>query len=286
MKTIIKMMRVKHYIKNLLVFIPLVFSSHLFNTDLLLKAFLGFISFSFLSSAVYIVNDLKDIKKDRLHPTKSKRPIASGSVSLGTAIFVMVCCLLAFTVSCYYSAGHDPLGWLVAGSYFVLNIAYSFGLKNIPILDIAVLASGFLLRVIFGAIAVDVWISNWLYLTVLSLSFYLGLGKRRNELKNGSETRTVLNHYNIGFLDKFMYVTLTLGIIFYALWSVDTNTIERLGNTQFIWTVPIVILIGMKYSLAIEADSDGDPVEVIWKDKALIVLVSLYVLVVMGIIYL
>jgi len=286
MKNLLKMMRVKHYIKNFLIFIPLIFSGHLFNTNLLFKAFLGFISFSFLSSAIYIINDLKDIQKDRLHPTKSQRPIASGRVSVRTAIFVMICCLLAFAAAYLLSGTYNPLGWVVAGLYFILNIAYSFGLKNIPILDIAVLASGFLLRVVFGAIVVDVWISNWLYLTVLSLSFYLGLGKRRNELKNGSETRAVLNHYNISFLDKFMYVMLTLGIVFYSLWSVDQSTIERLGNTQFIWTIPIVVLIGMKYSLSIEGDSDGDPVEVIWKDKTLIILVSLYVLAVMGILYL
>ena len=286
MKNLLKMMRVKHYIKNFLIFIPLIFSGHLFNTNLLFKAFLGFISFSFLSSAIYIIYDVKDIQKDRLHPTKSQRPIASGRVSVRTAIFVMICCLLAFAAAYLLSGTYNPLGWVVAGLYFILNIAYSFGLKNIPILDIAVLASGFLLRVVFGAIVVDVWISNWLYLTVLSLSFYLGLGKRRNELKNGSETRAVLNHYNISFLDKFMYVMLTLGIVFYSLWSVDQSTIERLGNTQFIWTIPIVVLIGMKYSLSIEGDSDGDPVEVIWKDKTLIILVSLYVLAVMGILYL
>ena len=286
MKNLLKMMRVKHYIKNFLIFIPLIFSGHLFNTNVLFKAFLGFISFSFLSSAIYIIYDVKDIQKDRLHPTKSQRPIASGRVSVRTAIFVMICCLLAFAAAYLLSGTYNPLGWVVAGLYFILNIAYSFGLKNIPILDIAVLASGFLLRVVFGAIVVDVWISNWLYLTVLSLSFYLGLGKRRNELKNGSETRAVLNHYNISFLDKFMYVMLTLGIVFYSLWSVDQSTIERLGNTQFIWTIPIVVLIGMKYSLSIEGDSDGDPVEVIWKDKTLIILVSLYVLAVMGILYL
>ena len=129
-------------------------------------------------------------------------------------------------------------------------------------------------------------ISKWLYLTIIAMSFYLGLGKRRNELlKQKGNSRKVLKYYNQGFLDKNMYMCLALTIAFYSLWSVDPITIERVSNTDLVWTVPFVILICMKYSLNIEGNSDGDPVEVVLKDKALLAMLAIYGVITVGIIY-
>lgn len=272
MKNFLKLIRVHHYLKNLLIMLPFVFGKQLFNTDLWLKIIPGFASFCFITSVIYIFNDIKDLEKDKLHHTKCHRPIASGAISVKSAIVIaIIFFVLSFginilTFSHWYS-------FLLLGLYFVLNILYTIILKNIPILDICVLVSGFFLRVVYGSIITDIVISNWMYLTIMSLSFYLALGKRRNEMTKttSSETRSVLKFYNHAFLDKFMYLCLTITIVFYSLWCTDPSTIANLGN-RVIWTTPFVIALCMKYSLIVEGDSDGDPISVILKDKILLLM--------------
>lgn len=175
--------------------------------------------------------------------------------------------------------------WLVL--YVVINIGYSTGLKNIPLLDVTILVLGFLIRVIYGAVITGIAISDWLYLTVIALSFYFALGKRRNELKRlkGKDTRKVLKGYPVSFLDKNMNMCLTLANVFYALWSVDEKTTTFYGSRYLVFTVPIVLLITMKYSLDIEGNSDGDPAEVLLHDPALVGLCVLYLLIMFAILY-
>ena len=284
MKKYFKLLRVKHYIKTFLVFLPIMFSGKLTDTNVFYKSVLGFIAFCAVSSAVYIFNDIKDVEKDRNHPKKRNRPIASGQIKIKTALFISVV-LLATAITCLYFANGNLLSWLILATYLLMNICYSAGLKNVPLLDVAILSAGFLLRVMFGAAITDIKISNWLYLTIISISFYFGLGKRRNELlkQNGDETRKVLQFYNAKFLDKNMYVCLTLGIVFYSLWCVDGVTVEKLGN--IIWTIPCVLIICMKYSLTIEKDSDGDPVEVLLHDKFLLIMTVIFCIALALVIY-
>ena len=287
MKKYIKLMRVKHYVKNFLIMLPLIFSGQLLNLSLLKKTVFGIISFCFISSVVYIINDIRDKKSDSLHPTKCNRPIANGSVSVRLAwILASVLLVLAAITGCF-SCGFNLWAWGFMTLYLSLNLLYSLGLKNVPIIDIAILVSGFLLRVLYGSIITEIEISKWLYLTVISMSFYLGLGKRRNEIVGQADgkTRKVLGLYNYNFLDKNMYMSLALTIVFYSLWSVDPITIARLGNGNLVWSVPLVILICMKYSLMVEGNSDGDPVEVIFKDKMLLGLIGLFCAITVGIIY-
>lgn len=172
--------------------------------------------------------------------------------------------------------------------YLVLNLVYSLGLKDIPIVDITILVAGFLIRMLYGAIITEITISNWLYLTVIDLAFYFALGKRRNELKqiNSGETRLVLRLYPLNFLDKNMSMCLTLANVFYALWSMDEKTISFYDNKYLILTVPIILLITMKYSLDIDGNSDGDPVEVLFHDKILLVLCTIYLSIMFAILYL
>lgn len=287
MKNYLKLMRVHHYLKNVLIFLPLVFSQNLFDLTLLKKTILGFFAFSILSSIVYIINDIQDVEKDRKHPTKCKRPIASGAVSVKEAyILAVVIAVIGITLN-YFACGVNLLGWGFVLLYVGLNFAYSMGLKNLPIIDITILVSGFLIRVLYGSAVTAIEVSNWLYLTVISMSFYLGLGKRRNELDaQGSKSRKVLKFYNHDFLDKNMYMCLGLTIVFYSLWCVDSTTIERYSNSNIVWTVPLVMLICMKYSLNVEGNSDGDPVSVLLKDKILMGMVFFYVIIVLLIIYL
>lgn len=286
MKKYIKLMRVHHYIKNFLVFAALVCSGQLFEGEKLLAGALGFGAFCMISSVIYVVNDIRDVEKDRLHPAKCRRPIASGAVSVKQG-WVLAAGLLALSMGLNALEFH-PVSTALLGLYFVLNLAYSFGLKNVPMVDVTILVSGFLIRILYGAFITGITISNWLYLTVIALAFYFSLGKRRNELKNlkDGQTRKVLEYYPIAFLDKSMYMCLTLAIAFYSLWSMDERTIALYNNEYLVFTVPIVMLIVMKYSLAVEGESDGDPVEVLVHDKVLLGLVGIYLLAMFCILYL
>ena len=286
MKKYIKLMRVHHYIKNFLVFAALVCSGQLFNTEKLLAGGLGFLAFCLISSVVYVVNDIRDREKDKLHPTKCKRPIASGAVSVKQGWALAAVLFVLSWVLNFLAA--NRVATVLMALYFVLNLAYSFVLKDIPMVDVTILVAGFLIRILYGAFITGITVSNWLYLTVIALAFYFALGKRRNELKHmkDGQTRKVLEYYPISFLDKSMYMCLTLAIAFYSLWSMDERTIALYGNEYLVFTVPIVMLIVMKYSLAVEGESDGDPVEVLVHDKVLLGLVVLYLAAMFCILYL
>lgn len=285
MKHYLKLMRIQHYIKNILVFAALACSGQLFSPEKLTAGTAAFIAFCAISSVVYIINDIRDVEKDRNHPTKCKRPIAAGTVSVRHAWY-LAAALLIVAMVCNGIVFHLPSTLLLA-AYLLLNLAYSFGLKNIPIIDITILVSGFLIRMLYGALVTEITVSNWLYLTVIALSFYFALGKRRNELKHVStgETRQVLKSYPVSFLDKNMGMCLTLANAFYALWSLDENTKTLYNSDNLILTVPIVLLITMKYSLNLEGESDGDPVEVLLHDKPLLALCILYLAVMLMILY-
>ncbi|MBO5333537.1 MAG: UbiA prenyltransferase family protein [Clostridia bacterium] len=287
MKKHIKLLRIKNYIKNALILVPAIFSKQLFDLSSLPSVLFGLISFCMLSSAVYIFNDLCDVRRDKLHPEKRNRPIANGSISRKSAIKIMAFLLIICIATNHFACGANPLSWSLLLIYFVLNILYSIKLKQIPILDVTIIASGFLIRVFYGSAILDIEVSKWLYLTVIAISFYIGFGKRRNELviAENNETRSVLSFYNYNFLDKNMYVCSALTIVFYSLWSVDTSTIENFGNNALIWTVPLVILICITYSLTVEKYSEDDPIDIIFKNKFLLVLIALYGIAVIGIIY-
>lgn len=289
-KTYINLMRPKHYLKNFLIVVPLFFDLNIFDKEQLFRVVLGFIAFSLLSSSIYIINDIQDVDSDRKSETKKNRPIAAGAVGIGEAVALAVILLLA-VAGISYVLQWKGLVWVLL--YFVLNIAYSIKLKHIPIVDVTILASGFLIRLLYGAAITDITISSWLCMTVIAISFYMGLGKRRNELvkhgagesENAVSVRGVLKFYNEAFLDKNMYMLLGMGIVFYALWSSAETTIEKIGSNATIWTVPIVIILAMRYSLDIEKDESGDPIEVMLSDKWLVVIAAIYVAVITFILY-
>ncbi|MCQ2484669.1 MAG: decaprenyl-phosphate phosphoribosyltransferase [Clostridia bacterium] len=280
-KNILKLIRVKHYLKNVLVFLPLFFSGNVFSGKLFI-VLIAFCVFCVFSSAIYILNDLCDYEKDKLHPKKKNRPIASGAISKKEAVIVLTVCLLTGT-ALSFAAPIPPLCILYPLTYFVLNLAYSLKLKHIPIVDIALLSSGFFIRVLYGGAVIGVTVSSWLYLTVSSIAFFMVLGKRKKELERHSdgETRAVLKEYTPDFLDKFMNTCMTLAIVFYSLWVRD------LENNIMIWTVPLVIIIAMKYSLDIhKPESDGDPIDVIVGDAVLMTMLAAYAIITAAVLYL
>lgn len=230
-----------------------------------------------MSSAVYIFNDYRDVEKDRKHPTKKNRPLASGKIKPQIAMIISAVCFGSSIIISMLMANDASTFCLLL--YGALNIAYSMGLKNKPIIDIVILASGFVLRVFYGGHITNSLISKWLYLVVVTGSLYLGLGKRRNELKSQTDTREVLKYYNEAFLEKNMYVCVALANVFYSLWAME------MSDTQVSWTIPVIIVIFMCYSLDVEGDSDGDPVEVILKDKIMLAIIIFYVISVFLLLY-
>ena len=272
MKSILKLMRIKHYIKNILIFAPVFFARSILDVNLLFKVGLGFVSFCVVSSIVYIINDIHDVDKDREHPIKRNRPIASGKISINQAwMLAFFLFIISFVLNLVWI--NNGLALIILYGYLLLNLAYSFYLKKIPIVDVTVIVIGFILRIVYGGVLVAIQLSNWLILTVIAISYYLALGKRRNELsRNGNQSRDVLEHYNKEFLDKMMYVMLSLFIVFYSLWTVSIT-----GDSQIlIWSIPLVILVVMKYSLIIENNSYGDPADVLFSDPVLLLLSGFY----------
>ena len=282
-KNYLKLMRIQHYIKNFLIFLPLIFSLNFYDLTMDLKVILGFVVFSLTCSIVYIINDIHDMDKDKMHPKKCKRPIAAGTVSKKEAyVLAVVLLIIIIIINILANLNFFSMGILLL--YLVLNILYTLKLKKVPLIDVIILVLCYVIRVVYGAVLINVFVSYWLYLTIISFAFYLSLGKRRNELDikdmsgENENTREVLKYYTKGFLDKNMYMCLALTIIFYSLWCVDTSTIEKFNVNYLIWTIPLLIIICMKYSLNIEGDSYGDPVEVLLSDRIIMILVILYVI--------
>ncbi len=266
----LKLIRVKHWIKNILIFLPIICAGML-NSDSIVKTILGFLSFSLISSFIYIINDIKDIEKDKNHPRKKNRPLASGVVKKHTAIAIAVVMLiLSLSITIIINKSITDLSLYLLLSYMIINIAYSLGLKNVAIIDVVLLSSGFILRVYYGASLFDIDVSCWLFLTILNASLFLGLGKRRKELMNTKESRIVLKDYNESFLEKFQYLALTLTIVFYSLWTIEQNI------KYLYFTIPLLMIIFMKYCLFIEKNDEGDPITVLFEDKILILLCMIY----------
>ena len=270
----LKLLRVKHYIKNALIFFPLFFSKRIFEMPLLLKTIGGFAAFSLIASVIYIINDIRDVEENRAHPTKCNRPIAYGAIKVSSAIITAVLLFVLAIVIHYMCVGLQWSGWALLLAYFGLNLGYSFGLKRIPLVDVTVLAAGFLLRMLYGSAITGIPLSAWLCLTTVVASFYLGFGKRRNEFNMDLDNkRQVLSAYSYAFLDKSMHMCMILALVFYSLWTLD---VSNAPNAALIWTVPFLLLIVLKYNLNIEKNTDGDPTEVIFKDPVLLIMIALY----------
>jgi 4-hydroxybenzoate polyprenyltransferase len=266
LRNLVALARPKHYLKNGLIFVPLLFSGRILANGNFWHVLLAAMAFSAVASIVYVINDIRDVEKDRQHPKKKNRPIASGAVSVRQAVLLAVA-LAVIAVILGYLAKSNIEAWVLLGVYIAINIAYSLGLKNVPVIDITILAAGFLLRVVYGGNAVDIGVSDWLYLTTLAGAFYLGLGKRRGELvANGAKSRKVNEFYTHNFLDKNMYVCMALTLVFYSLWATDPTS----RAYSLFWTIPVIIILFMSYSLTIEKEGSlGDPVDVLLDNKML-----------------
>ena len=286
-KSYLELIRIKHYLKNILVFLPLVFSQKLTDLNLVYNTFLSFLVFSFSASIVYIFNDICDVNNDKKHPTKKNRPLAKGIISLIQAkiIFLALSFVTISLIIFLFYKTNNILTLFIPFIYIFLNILYSKKFKNFAIIDLLILTSGFILRVLYGAININVIVSQYLYLTIFFGSYYLSLGKRREEIKIKINSRPVLEEYNEDFLDKNMYVAYGLSIVSYMLWCMDKDVILKIGNTYLFWTIPILMVLFQLYSLNIEKGSYGDPIEIILSDKKILFIGLTYIVFMILIVY-
>lgn len=268
---ILVLLRPKHWVKNILVFAALFFSFSFTVPAIALTASV-FVAFSLLASTVYVINDIADAERDSHHPTKKNRPIASGAVAKSTAAIV-ASALFAISVWWLYSIGSYVayIGLL----YFGINILYSFGLKHVAILDVIIVAIGFLLRVIIGAVAINVPVSHWIVLCTFFLALFVAFGKRRHEMvllgEDGkSQHRQSMREYTNGFIDQMLGLSAGVAVVFYSLYTIDTNTVLRFGSDDLIYTTPIVVFGVLRYFyLLYNRDSGGDPVQLMTRDRQL-----------------
>jgi decaprenyl-phosphate phosphoribosyltransferase len=211
----LKLMRAKQWVKNVFVFLPLVFTGLFTDPDAVIQVLLAFVMFCLASSATYILNDWQDIEADRQHPTKQhSRPLASGQLSIRFAQFMLAILYSILLVLAVF----QPMVALVISSYIVLNLAYSFYLKHQPILDIFTIALGFVLRIYAGSVAINVPVSGWMFITTLCLALYLGAIKRRQELLiSGPNTRGVLKEYSIELINRYAEMSAIGALMFYSL---------------------------------------------------------------------
>ena len=273
-------MRPEQWIKNFFVFTALLFSKNLLNLSKDIDALVGFIIFCMITGYAYMINDLVDLEKDKLHPTKSQRPIASGRLNKTTAIKITtIICLVSLSFAFYINSFFG----IIVLTYFLLNIGYSIYLKNIVIIDVVTIASGFVLRVLGGAVIISVTSSQWLILCTILLSLFLGFSKRRHELvlleDNATGHRKVLEHYSPYFLDQMISVVTASTVICYALYTMSKDTIEKLGTSKLIYTIPFVLYGIFRYLYLVhQKEKGGSPTEVVFTDKPMIINISLWVI--------
>ncbi|MXV94132.1 MAG: decaprenyl-phosphate phosphoribosyltransferase, partial [Chloroflexi bacterium] len=275
--------------KNILfVFPALVFGSQLFNPELLARVVLCSCLLMVISGSVYIINDLADLEADRAHPQKKSRPLAAGIVSTQVAWLAAVL-LPTLALAAAYSL-HQGLFWVLL-LYFVLQVAYSFSLKHIVLLDILVVAAGFVLRVLAGGVVIEVQLSPWLYTSAGLLALFLVIGKRRQEFSTLGEAaasvRRVYAHYNLALLDDMLRIVTTSTLITYILYTVEARTMVRNGENLGLLTVPIVIYGLLRYLYLIHVRKEGSaPDEILLTDRPLQATITVTALAYFVIIYL
>jgi 4-hydroxybenzoate polyprenyltransferase len=270
---IFKSLRPQQWIKNGFIFAPLVFSQNLLNRPLLVKTILAFAAFCLLSSAQYIFNDLQDLEEDKHHPVKCQRPLASGRLKKSAAVAAMLVLGLA---GFGLALAIDRYFFVIALVYIVLQASYSLWLKHVVILDIFVIAAGFLIRVVAGGLAIRVEISHWLLICTILLSLFLAMGKRRHELvlldRTAMSHRPILREYNTYLLDQMISVVTASTLVAYCLYTISEETVAKFGTSRLIYTVPFVLYGIFRYLYLIHQKAEGgSPESLIIRDKPLLI---------------
>jgi 4-hydroxybenzoate polyprenyltransferase len=280
-------LRPHQWTKNLVVFAALALSKHLFEMDPLLRTLLAFAVFCGLSGAIYLVNDVADVERDRLHPLKRLRPVASGALPVSAAITAAAvlgasCLALSLLLGVPFA--------VCAALYLALNLLYSFRLKEVVILDVIAISLGFVIRAVAGAVAIAVHISDWLLVCTILLALFLALSKRRHELTSlndsASEHRKILSEYSPYLLDQMIAVVTASCLMAYAFYTMAPETVEKYQTDRLSWTIPFVLYGIFRYLYLVHLkDQGGSPTDILLTDRPLLVDVFLWVVAIIAIVY-
>lgn len=284
MPPLIRLLRPYQWVKNGFVFIGLLFGHAWRDPAVVVLALSAFLAFCLLSSAVYVINDLVDREQDRCHPDKRHRPLASGAVGVPAALAVAALCLaggigLAFGLFSTFGLPGSQAPWLFL-AYLLLNAGYSAGLKHVVLLDVFIIAAGFMLRILAGTLGVGIWPSHWLLLCGLMLTLFLGFAKRRAELDallaESGRHRRVLDQYTAPMLDQYITIAAGATVIAYSLYTVSEETIALHGTPWLILTVPCVVYGLLRYLYRLHHAGGGDPARELLTDPHLLAVFALW----------
>jgi decaprenyl-phosphate phosphoribosyltransferase len=282
MRYYIKLLRPKDWAKNAFLFIPVFFAGKLFDIPKVEHLIAGFFAFSFVASTVYILNDYRDMDEDRKHPIKSRRPLAAGKAKPTIALTLAIILLISgFLLAFYADNSYRFIGILVI--YFLMNILYSLGLKNISILDIMMIAAGFVLRLKAGGYIAKVDVSPWLTLMILLLSLFMAIAKRRDdimlEIQTGATMRKSIKGYNLEFLNTMLGLFSAIIIVTYIMYTLSPKTYERLQNYHLYYTSIFVIAGLMRYlQITLVKNEAGSPTDILFKDRFIQISIILWII--------
>lgn len=275
----LKLLRPKDWAKNLFLFLPLFFGRQIFDSAKLISVSLGFLAFCCVASSVYIINDYRDREDDRKHPVKCRRPLASGAVSPNIAL--LICALLLI--------GGFALAWeirdkffFVLAVYFLINLGYSLGLKSIAILDIMLLAAGFVLRIKGGSVISLVPLSEWIVIMVFLLAVFMAIGKRRDDvllkLSSGTDMRKSVKGYSLELLNVLLALVCAVIVVAYLMYTLDPRTTKNAGSDRLFYTSVFVLAGIMRYLTIIYVSADsGSPTKILYKDRFIQITLLLWI---------
>jgi len=284
-RALVAALRPHQWTKNLLVFAPLALSKHLFEADAFLSASLAFALFCGLSGTVYLINDLADLERDRLHPKKRLRPLASGALSVSAARAAAVLLgLLCLGLSALLGGAFLA----TAAAYVALNLLYSYALKHVVILDVISISLGFVLRAVAGAVAISVHFSDWLVVCTLLLAVFLALAKRRHELVTlaGTDHREILAEYSPYLLDQMIAVVTASCLMAYVFYTLAPETVEKYRTDRLAFTIPFVLYGIFRYLYLVHGKEEGgSPTDLLLTDRPLLADVALWAAALVTIVY-
>lgn len=262
-------MRPQQWVKNLFIFLPVFFSFRYTEISLLIPCLFAFMGFSFIASSIYIINDWCDIESDKIHPIKRMRPLASGQVSTREAS-IGICILLLVGFSIFAFALKNYYAIILLATYFVLNILYSLKLKHITIVDITIVAIGFVIRVFIGGVVTSIYISNWLIIMIFLLALLLAIGKRRDDvlifLKTGDKSRKNIDGYNLPFLNSIIIIITAIIIIAYIMYTISPEIVARNGDKLYLTSLFVILGLMRYLQIIFVEEKSGDPTKIFLKD--------------------
>jgi decaprenyl-phosphate phosphoribosyltransferase len=279
MTSLLRLLRVEQWLKNLFLFVPLFFAGDLFRFDALITLLIGFFIFSLIASSIYIFNDFKDISLDRLHPIKRSRPLASGKVSVRKALMLASVVLISGLCFSYILNGQFLVITLI---YVALNLLYSMGLKNVAIVDMFIISIGFILRILAGGILVGVAVSHWLLIMIFLLALFLVLAKRRDDLivqlTLSSTIRKTSSTYNLEFINSCLTIFSGIIVVAYIMYTLSSEVTSRLNSNLFITTIFVLAGIMRYLQITFVDQKSGSPTEILIKDKFILLTILCWII--------